>query len=119
MVALTAGEPARRPRLEDVASDVGVSPATVSMVLRGVAGPSAATRERVLAAASRLGYRPDRAASVLASRRSRLIGVMLDIRNTFHAQLVEDVNSEAVASVVADLLAEAAGEPGNVPRPPA
>jgi DNA-binding LacI/PurR family transcriptional regulator len=92
VVALTAGEAARRPRLEDVASDVGVSPATVSMVLRGVAGPSAATRERVLAAASRLGYRPDRAASVLASRRSRLIGVMLDIRNTFHAQLVEDVH---------------------------
>jgi DNA-binding LacI/PurR family transcriptional regulator len=95
VVALTAGEAARRPRLEDVASDVGVSPATVSMVLRGVAGPSAATRERVLAAASRLGYRPDRAASVLASRRSRLIGVMLDIRNTFHAQLVEDVHDAA------------------------
>ena len=95
MVALTAGEAARRPRLEDVASDVGVSPATVSMVLRGVAGPSAATRERVLAAASRLGYRPDRAASVLASRRSRLIGVMLDIRNTFHAQMVEDVHDAA------------------------
>ena len=95
MILLSAGEPARRPRLEDVAADVGVSPATVSLVLRGIPGPSAATRERVLEAAARLGYRPDRAASVFASRRSRSIGVMMDIGNTFHAQLVEDVHEAA------------------------
>jgi DNA-binding LacI/PurR family transcriptional regulator len=88
-------EQPRRPRLNDVAADAGVSPATVSLVLRGVAGPSAATRERVLETASRLGYRPDRAASLLASRRSRLIGVVMDIANPFHAQLVEDVQEAA------------------------
>jgi DNA-binding LacI/PurR family transcriptional regulator len=81
----------RRPRLDDVASEVGVSPATVSLVLRGIAGPSAATRERVLAAAARLDYRPDRAASALASRRSRLIGVVMNVSNPFHTQLIEDV----------------------------
>jgi DNA-binding LacI/PurR family transcriptional regulator len=54
-------------------------------VLRGVPGPSSATRERVLEAAARLGYRPDRTASLLARRRSRLIGVVMDVRNTFHA----------------------------------
>ena len=69
--------------------------ASASLVLRGVAGPSDSTRERVLEAAARLGYRPDRTASVLARRRSRLIGVMMDIRNTFHAQLVEDVHEAA------------------------
>jgi DNA-binding LacI/PurR family transcriptional regulator len=95
VILLTAGEASRRPRLDDVAAEVGVSPATVSLVLRGIAGPSAATRERVLAAAARLGYRPDRAASVLASRRSRSIGVVLDIGNAFHAQLVEDVHEAA------------------------
>jgi DNA-binding LacI/PurR family transcriptional regulator len=72
VIVLSAGEPARRPRLEDVAAEVGASPATVSMVLRSVPGPNAAMRERVLEAATRLGYRPDRAASVLASRRSPL-----------------------------------------------
>jgi DNA-binding LacI/PurR family transcriptional regulator len=92
---VTAAEPARRPRLDDVAAEVGVSPATVSLVLRGIAGPSAATRERVLEAAARLGYRPDRTASLLASRRSRLIGVVMDISNAFHAQLVEDVHEAA------------------------
>jgi DNA-binding LacI/PurR family transcriptional regulator len=86
---------ARRPRLDDVAAAVGVSPATVSLVLRGVPGPSAGTRERVLAAAAQLGYRPDRAASVLASRRSRSIGVLMDVSNPFHGQLVEDLHEAA------------------------
>lgn len=82
----------RRVRLEDVAAAVGLSTASVSLVLRGAPGPSAATRERVLKAATRLGYRPDRAASLLARRRSRLIGVLMDVRSTFHAQLVEDLH---------------------------
>jgi DNA-binding LacI/PurR family transcriptional regulator len=92
VIVLSTGKPARRPRLDDVAAEVGVSSATASLVLRGVPGPSAVTRERVLAAAARLGYRPDRAASALASRRSRLIGVLLDINNAFQAQLVNDIH---------------------------
>ena len=95
MVVLSAEGSVRRPRLQDVAADAGVSPATVSLVLRGAPGPSVATRDRVLDAASRLGYRPDRAASLLARRRSRLIGVVMDVRSTFHAQLVEDVHEAA------------------------
>jgi DNA-binding LacI/PurR family transcriptional regulator len=95
VVVLSAEGSVRRPRLQDVAVSAGVSPATVSLVLRGAPGPSAATRDRVLDAASRLGYRPDRAASLLARRRSRLIGVVMDVRSTFHAQLVEDVHEAA------------------------
>jgi DNA-binding LacI/PurR family transcriptional regulator len=85
-------EPGRRPRLADVAAEVGMSTASVSLVLRGVPGPSAATRERVLDAAARLGYRPDRAASLLARRRSRLIGVLMNVRSAFHTELVEDLH---------------------------
>ncbi len=55
-----------RPRLEDVAARAGVSTASVSLVLRGRPGPSAATREAVLEAARDLGYRADRTASLLA-----------------------------------------------------
>ncbi len=89
------GAPARRVRLDDVAAAAGVSAATVSLVLRGISGPSDATRQRVSAAAARLGYRPDRAASLLASRRSRLIGVALDISNPFHGRLVQDLHAAA------------------------
>jgi DNA-binding LacI/PurR family transcriptional regulator len=85
----------RRPRLEDVAARVGMSPASVSMVLTGAPGPSAATRERVLQAAAELGYRPDRTASLLARRRTHLVGVLLDVRSAFHAELVEDLHEAA------------------------
>jgi DNA-binding LacI/PurR family transcriptional regulator len=85
----------QRPRLEDVAARVGVSTASVSLVLRGAPGPSAATRERVLEAAAELGYRVDRTASMLARRRRHLLGVMLDVRNQFHAELVEEIQDEA------------------------
>jgi DNA-binding LacI/PurR family transcriptional regulator len=84
-----------RPRLADVAARVGVSPASVSLVLRGAPGPSADTRRRVLAAAAELGYRADRTASLLARRRRHLLGVMLDVRNPFHAELVEEIQVEA------------------------
>lgn len=81
--------------MQDVADHVGVSKALVSMVFRRVAGPSAETRQRVLDAAESLGYRPNRSAALLSLRRSHLIGVMANIRNTFHAELVEDIVAEA------------------------
>ena len=52
-------------------------------------------RERVLEAADRLGYRPDRLASALASRRSRTIGVLMDITSPFHVPLVLDLYDAA------------------------
>jgi DNA-binding LacI/PurR family transcriptional regulator len=85
----------QRPRLEDVAARVGVSTASVSLVLRGVPGPSAETRAKVLAAAAELGYRADRTASLLARRRRHLLGVMLDVLNPFHAEMVEEIQVEA------------------------
>ncbi|MEU9172921.1 LacI family DNA-binding transcriptional regulator [Streptomyces sp. NPDC048420] len=84
-----------RPRLEDVAARVGLSTASVSLVLRNAAGPSERTRRRVLRAAADLGYRPDRTASALASRRSRLLGVVVDIHSPFHAELVEHLHTAA------------------------
>ncbi|GID91818.1 LacI family DNA-binding transcriptional regulator [Amorphoplanes digitatis] len=87
----------QRPRLDDVAARVGVSTASVSLVLRGAPGPSAETRRRVLEAAAELGYRADRTASLLARRRRHLLGVMLDIRSAFHAELVEEIQAEADA----------------------
>nr|WP_202559625.1 LacI family DNA-binding transcriptional regulator [Streptomyces sp. SID5914] len=81
--------------MEDVAARVGLSTASVSLVLRGVPGPSERTRQRVLKAAAELGYRPDRTASALASRRSRLLGVMIDVHSPFQAELVEHLHTAA------------------------
>lgn len=82
-----------RPRLDDVAARAGVSTASVSLVLRELPGPSAATRELVLAAAAELGYRPDRTASLLARRRTRLLGVTMDVSSPFHGELLEHLHA--------------------------
>ena len=95
--------PGRRARLADVADRVGLSPASVSLLLRNAPGPSPSTRARVLAAAAELGYRPDRTASLLARRRRHLLGVLLEVRNSFHAELVEDMH-EAVEQLGYDLV---------------
>jgi len=57
--------------LEEIALQMGVSKATVSLALRGRPGVSEATRQRVTEVAERLGYRPDPAVSSLAERRWR------------------------------------------------
>lgn len=86
---------ATRPLLADVADRAGTSPATASLVLRDLPGPSPATRRRVHIAALELGYRADRSASLLARRRTRLLGVSMEVSNPFHAELVEHIETAA------------------------
>lgn len=70
--------PPRRPlTLRDVSDASGVSEMTVSRVLRGRGEVSAATRDRVLAAARSLGYVPNRIAGALASKRVNLVAVII------------------------------------------
>lgn len=83
------GRADRRPTLEDVAARAGVSRALVSIVMRGVAGASSGTRERVLQAAAEIGYRPDARARLLASGSSRLLGVVFGLAGRFHAELLD------------------------------
>jgi LacI family transcriptional regulator len=63
----------------DVAKRAGVSRTTVSFVLNKVPGPqiSPDTVQRVLDAASELGYVPDESARALVSRRSQSMGLIL------------------------------------------
>ena len=55
---LARGSGHRPATLADVAAAVSLSPAAVSLALRGKVGVSEATRERVVEAARTLGYRP-------------------------------------------------------------
>jgi len=77
-----------RPTMTDVAERAGVSRALVSIVFRDVPGASAETRERVRAAATALGYAPDRRARLLSRRRTRVLGVAFALGHEFHADLV-------------------------------
>ena len=63
--------------LRDVARRAGVSEMTVSRVLRNAGYAAPATRERVLRAASAIGYVPNRIAGSLARKRTNLVGVLV------------------------------------------
>ncbi|HEY0697109.1 MAG TPA: LacI family DNA-binding transcriptional regulator [Micromonospora sp.] len=63
--------------MNDVARLARVSVSTVSYVLTGARPISQATRDKVLAAMAELGYQPHAMARGLASRRSRILGLLL------------------------------------------
>jgi len=70
-------DPRRTLTLRDVSEASGVSEMTVSRVLRNRGDVSDGTRERVLEAARRLGYVPNKIAGALASQRVNLVGVII------------------------------------------
>ncbi|MEV4811822.1 LacI family DNA-binding transcriptional regulator [Micromonospora avicenniae] len=63
--------------MHDVARLARVSVSTVSYVLTGTRPISQATRDKVLAAMAELGYQPNAMARGLASRRSRIVGLLM------------------------------------------
>ncbi|MFG3003504.1 LacI family DNA-binding transcriptional regulator [Streptomyces calvus] len=81
--------------MADVAAKAGVSRALVSIVFRNQPGAGRETRERVLRVADEIGYRPDSAARLLARGRSRTLGVMFTVHQTFHMDLIEGIYPEA------------------------
>jgi DNA-binding LacI/PurR family transcriptional regulator len=70
------GRERRSPVLKDVAKLAGVSHITVSRVVNQAPNVHPDTRERVVAAMTELGYRPNLAARALVTRRSHTLGVI-------------------------------------------
>ena len=66
-----------RVTIKDVAREAGVSPSAVSRVFTEGASASNRTRERVLEAAERLGYRPSLLARGLVSSRTNLVTLVM------------------------------------------
>jgi DNA-binding LacI/PurR family transcriptional regulator len=69
-------ETLKAPVMADVARLAGVSHQTVSRVINGSTQLRPETRDRVLAAIERLGYRPNTAARALVRGRSGVIGII-------------------------------------------
>jgi len=92
--------PERRTTITDVARAAGVHPSTVSRVLNRRAELSLLpeTRERVVAAANRLGYRPSALARSLRLRRTFTLGMLVpDITNPFFPPIIKGVEDTAHA----------------------
>lgn len=83
----------RKPTIEDVAADAGVSTATVSRILNGVPNKaSEETAERVRQVVAELGYIPVQVGRSLSTMRSALVALLTpDSRNAFYASIADAV----------------------------
>lgn len=74
----------------DVARRAGVSQSTVSRTFSRGDSVSAATRERVLAAAQELGYRPSAIARSLSTQRTNIVGFVISgISSPYYSYVLE------------------------------
>ncbi|MFE9116350.1 LacI family DNA-binding transcriptional regulator [Streptomyces sp. NPDC007172] len=84
--------------IKDVATEAGVSVATVSRVLNSHPSVSEAARVRVLAAVETLGYRPNAVARSLRTDRTRTLGLVIsDVLNPYFTELARSVEEAARA----------------------
>ncbi|CAN5795891.1 LacI family DNA-binding transcriptional regulator [soil metagenome] len=96
-----------RATIRDVAARADVSTATVSRAMRSEAGVDPATRDRVLAAARDLRYRPSGVARSLKLRATRTLGLIItDIENPYFPQVVRAVEDAARERGYSVLLAD-------------
>lgn len=83
----------KRPKLETVAAQAGVSLATASQVMRGTGRISDKTRKKVLKAAQDLHYvRDGRAASMRSGKNLEIGFVINQIANPFNAEVISGVS---------------------------
>lgn len=95
----------RKSTLKDIAEAVGVSKATVSMVLNNKEiNVSESTREKIFNAAKELNYIPNSVARSLSTKKTETIGIILpDIENPFFSEIaraIEDVANKCNYNVI-------------------
>ncbi|MDM8084863.1 LacI family DNA-binding transcriptional regulator [Cellulomonas cellasea] len=89
----------RRPTMNDIALDAGVSRATVSLVVRDSDQIPESTKQRVRASMERLGYVYNRVAGTMRGGGSRNLGLLLtNIQNPYLAEVSMAVEAAAQES---------------------
>jgi LacI family transcriptional regulator len=100
--------------LRDLAEHAGVSPATVSLVLRKSPLVAQATRERVLASIETLGYVYNRGAASLRTQRTHTVGVAInELANPYFAELTAAIERAFNAVGYSVFLSNSAEDPGR------
>ena len=101
----------KRPTIDDVARQAGVSKATVSAVLNNTGSVKATTREQVIAVMELLNYRPTQLAGRSAGRRLKCIGLLIkEIDNPYYAEIVLGARTLASQNGYTLLVASSEGE---------
>lgn len=114
---LTTGSGTERkkvPTILDVAEAAGVSIATVSRVLSGKGGVSAALADKVRQAAADLNFKPNRVARGLRRQHTQTIGVLVtDIQNPFFTSVLQSIEAILEPSGYVMLLCNSDEQPGR------
>jgi LacI family transcriptional regulator len=106
-----------RTTLKDIARHAGVSPATVSLVIRNSPLVATSTRERVQASIGSLGYVYDRSAANLRARLTHTIGLLVcEITNPFYAELTAGIDEALDRAGWVAFLANTAESPARQDR---
>lgn len=98
MIRKRASKGPKRPTIKDIAQKAGVSPATVSVVLRSenTSRASRETQEKILKIAKELDYRPNYIARSLVAKETKTIGLVSPtLFNPFYAELANDIIDRA------------------------
>lgn len=86
----------RKVTIKDIAREAGVSAQTVSRAINDKGEVSPQTRSRILEIAQQMGYRPNRIARSLVSRRTRNVGLVVpDIANPFFSEIARGIEDAA------------------------
>ena len=110
----------KRPTIADIAARAGVTKAAVSFALNGQPGVSQATRERILAIASEVGFQPSSAARALSDGRAGALGLVIDRPartlgiEPFFVQLIAGIQSELSADHTALLFTMAEDQAAEI-----
>ena len=111
---------ARRATSYDVARAAGVSQSAVSRSFAPGASIAPKTRERVMRAATELGYRPTALAQALISRRTHLVAVLISsLTNLYYPEVLAELTRRLNARDMRVLLfalhseGEAGGRPAS------
>jgi LacI family transcriptional regulator len=111
------------PKLSDIADRVGVSIAAVSLALNKgqTTRVSAEKRAKILQAAEELGYYPNELARALSERKTRLLGLVVPLRdpiffNQFIAQALSGIQSSLMRRGYNLLIFSPSGKPGRATR---
>jgi DNA-binding LacI/PurR family transcriptional regulator len=90
--------------IHDIARAARCSISTVSCAINGKGRVNAATRSRILAACTALGYAPNAAGRHLRLQRSETVGLLLyptcasEFRNSFAAEVIEGLEDRLIAA---------------------
>lgn len=97
--------------MKDIAELAGVSQSTVSRVLSGSTGVSAARKAKVMEWVRKLDFEPNFSAKTLAANRSLLIGVVVpDLMNPYFPEILAHIEKKTALNGYNIIIANSAGD---------